>query len=139
MASAPRSAPPRENTIEIRVRYQETDAQGRVHHANYFNFFEMGRIELLRAGGTSYRDLEEADVLMVVTKLSCKYHRPADFDDLLSLKTETTRVRSVSIEHRYELRRGDEMIAEAESTVACIDRSGKLQRIPDWLNPNSDS
>ena len=52
-----------EHTILMRVRYQETDGQGRLHHANYINFFEVGRVELLRAGGFSYRELEESGLV----------------------------------------------------------------------------
>ncbi len=51
---------PTEHEIQIRVRYQETDAQGRVHHSNYVNYFEVGRVEMLRASGRTYRDLEAA-------------------------------------------------------------------------------
>ena len=122
-----------EHQIEIRVRYQETDAQGRVHHTNYFNYFEMGRIELLRASGYLYRDLEAAGILLVVTDLRCKYHLPADFDDLLTLTTETTRCRGVRIDHQYTLRRNQDLIAQAHSTVACIGRDGKIRRLPDWM------
>ena len=56
-----------EHEIEIRVRYQETDGQGRVHHANFLNYFEVGRTELLRAAGHSYRQLEEEEGLMLVS------------------------------------------------------------------------
>ena len=56
----------REHDLEIRVRYQETDAMGVLHHANYFTYFEMGRTELLRSNGKSYRDLEDGGLLMVI-------------------------------------------------------------------------
>src|SRR4029079_3669350 len=75
--------------IEIRVRYQETDGQGRVHHANYLTWFELGRVELLRAMGHSYRELEEAGIYLVVAEASVQYYLPAMFDDILRLQTTT--------------------------------------------------
>src|SRR5690606_715552 len=81
----------RTHEIEIRVRYQETDAMGVLHHANYFTYFEMGRTELLRAQGYDYRSLEENGLLMVVVAISCRYRRPARYDDLLTLRTKLQR------------------------------------------------
>lgn len=133
MTSVNPNMPIREHEVEIRVRYQETDAQGRVHHANYINYFEIGRIELLRAFGRRYRDLEEEGILLVVTEMNCKYYLPADFDDLLLLKTTTVRSRGVRIEHEYRITRDQDLLAEGRSVVACIDRTGKLRRLPEWL------
>jgi acyl-CoA thioester hydrolase len=124
-----------QHEIELRVRYQETDAMGLLHHANYFTYFEMGRTELLRANGRSYRDMEAEGLFLVVVRLNCRYLRPARYDDLLVLKTTTTRVTAAKIEHEYELRRGAEVLAEAGSTLACIDRQGTVQRMPEWLRP----
>lgn len=122
-----------EQEIQIRVRYQETDAMGVLHHANYFTYFEIGRTELLRYNGASYRDLENSGLLMVVVRISCRYHRPARYDDVLTLRTKLVRVTAGKIEHSYELHRGNERIAVAESTMACVDRNGMLQRVPRWL------
>ena len=119
--------------IEIRVRYQETDAQGRVHHANYLTWFELGRVELLRASGHSYRELEEAGVFLVVAQVAVRYHAPALFDDLLRLRTTTVRAKGARIEHRYEVFRDQQLLAEGTTTVACIDRGGGVTRLPDWL------
>lgn len=119
--------------IEIRVRYQETDGQGIVHHANYLTWFEQGRVELLRAAGHSYKELEERGVFLVVAEAQIRYFAPARFDDLLRLKTTTVRAKGARIQHHYELRRGDEMLAEAETTVACIDKQGRVCRLPAWL------
>lgn len=123
----------RELDLEIRVRYQETDAMGVLHHANYFTYFEMGRTELLRSTGKSYKQLEDDGTLMVIVKIGCKYLRPARYDDLLRLRTRTTRVTAAKIEHAYQLFRGDELLAEGDSTLACVDRNGRVQRTPEWL------
>ncbi|MDG2467725.1 MAG: thioesterase family protein [Pirellulaceae bacterium] len=122
-----------ENSIEIRVRYQETDGQRRLHHANYLNYFEMGRVELLRANGISYKDLEDSGVILVVTDLQIKYLRPGDYDDVLTLFTSITRSKGARIEHQYELKKSNEILASGNSTIASIDNSGKPIRLPNWL------
>jgi acyl-CoA thioester hydrolase len=119
--------------IEIRVRYQETDGQGHVHHANYLTWFELGRVELLRAAGHSYRELEQAGVFLVVAEASLRYYRPALFDDVLRLRTTAVRAKGARIVHRYEVFRGDELLAEGTTTIACIDRSGRVSRLPAFL------
>jgi acyl-CoA thioester hydrolase len=121
------------HSIEIRVRYQETDAQGRVHHANYLKWFELGRVELLRASGHSYRELEEAGIFLVVAEAALSFHLPASFDDLLTLTTTTVKSKGARIEHRYDVFRGGELLASGTTTVACIDRSGRVARLPEWL------
>jgi acyl-CoA thioester hydrolase len=122
-----------EHSIDIRVRYSETDAMGFLHHANYFVYFEMGRTELLRAQGGNYREVEEQGLFMVVIKLECRYRKPARYDDVLTLRTRVTRVTPAKIEHEYKLYRGDELLTEATSVLACLDRNGEVQRIPDAL------
>src|SRR5207253_3306022 len=97
--------------IEIRVRYQETDGQGRVHHANYLTWFELGRVELLRAGGHSYRELEEAGIFLVVAEVIVQYYLPAFFDDRLRLRTTTIGAKGARIVHEYEVLRGDQILA----------------------------
>jgi acyl-CoA thioester hydrolase len=120
----------REHEIEIRVRYQDTDGQGRVHHANYFTYFEMGRTELLRAAGYTYRQIEQEGWMLVVAEISCKYHQPADYDDLLRLRTTVVEARGARVICEYEIFRGDALLAEGHSTVACINRQGRVTRLP---------
>jgi acyl-CoA thioester hydrolase len=119
--------------IEIRVRYQETDAQGRVHHANYLNYFEVGRVELLRANGISYRDLEQTGIRLVVAEIRCRYFLPAEYDDLLRLTTSTHRAKGARIVQSYLLRRDDEVLVEADSVIACVGCDGKIRRLPKLL------
>jgi acyl-CoA thioester hydrolase len=122
---------PSEIEIQIRVRYSETDAMGFLYHGNYFAFFEMGRTELLRAQGGNYRQMEEEGLFMVVVSLECKYRKPARYDDLLTLKTRVARITPAKIEHQYQLFRDGELLTEARSVLACVDRSGSVQRIPE--------
>ena len=127
-----------EHEILIRVRYQETDGQGRLHHANYANYFEVGRVELLRAAGHSYRELEEQGVFLVVSELACSYYQPAAYDDELRLRTRTVAAKGARIEHQYQVFRGDLLLAEGRTVVACVDRTGRARRLPDWLRQATD-
>jgi acyl-CoA thioester hydrolase len=122
-----------DHEIEFRVRYYETDAQGYVHHANYFKYFELARVEQLLALGYDYADLERGGVILVVNKIACKYHRPCKFGDTLRLSIRTVRARAARIDHEYRLWRGKELLAEGESTLACVDRDGRVQRLPEYL------
>lgn len=124
-----------QNQIHIRVRYAETDGQGYVHHANYFHYFEQGRVELLRAQGVSYRDLEAKGYFLVVADLQCRYRAPAKFDDELILRTKVTEVGKAKVHHSYELLRGNQILSEAKSVIACIDAEGKIRRLPEELVP----
>ena len=123
-----------EHEIKVRVRYNETDPGGYVHHANYFTYFEMGRTELLRAAGGDYRLMEELGLFIVVVKAECRYRRPARYDDVLRLRTTVTRVGRAKIEHRYDLFRGDELLAIGNLTLAVIDRNGNIRPVPEELH-----
>src|SRR3954449_6675742 len=124
---------PDSDEITIRVRYYETDRMGLLHHANYFVYFETGRVELLRKRGLTYGAMEDAGHLMVIVELGCKFKRPAYFDDLLTLRTIVEKVTHVKIVHRYEVRRDGLLLAEGHSTLACVDREGRPQALPDAL------
>jgi acyl-CoA thioester hydrolase len=119
--------------IDVRVRYYETDAQGFVHHANYFQYFELARVEQLLALGYDYAQLERDGILLVVNKIACKFHRPSKFGDTLRIAIRTVRARGARIDHEYRVYRGNELLAEGESTLACIDREGRVQRLPEFL------
>jgi acyl-CoA thioester hydrolase len=127
-----------DHEIEIRVRYQETDGQGRLHHANYFTYFELGRTELLRAIGYDYRQIEAEGWMLVVSKISCSYYLPANFDDLLRLRTTVIESRGARVVNGYQIFRGDTLLAEGHSVVACINREGRVTRLPRRLMLKSD-
>jgi acyl-CoA thioester hydrolase len=119
--------------ITIRVRYAETDRMGLLHHSNYLVYFEQGRTELLRAQGLSYRDLEDQGFLLVLTKVQVRYRSPARYDDLLTLRSSVVRTTLVKIEHRYELMRDGLLLADGETTLGCVDRGGRAQQLPEFL------
>jgi len=122
-----------EHTITIRVRYPEVDPMGYLHHSRYFQYFEMGRVELLRSMGHSYADLEKAGIFFAVVKVECRYRAPARYDEELTLLTRVIKQTTVRIDHEYELRRGETLLAEAATTIACVNREGELQPIPPQL------
>ena len=121
--------------IEIRVRYQETDGQRRLHHANYLTYFELGRTELLRSFGRTYREFEDAGLFMVVSEATCRYLAPAEYDDVLRLRTRVEKTGAAHIKHAYELIRGTRIIATGSTTVVCVDLEGAVRRLPDWMRP----
>src|SRR6266851_5583726 len=102
--------------ITVRVRYAETDRMGLLHHANYLVYFEQGRIELLRALGKSYKDLEDQGYLLVLTKIEVRYRRPVYYDDVVTVRTIVVRTTAVRIDHRYEVVRDGVLVAEGTST-----------------------
>jgi acyl-CoA thioester hydrolase len=128
-----------EHTIEIRVRYPEVDAMGFLHHSRFLQYFEMGRVELLRARGTSYADLERQGIFFAVTRAEVKYKAPARYDELLTLTTRLVRQTHVRFDHAYTLCRGDQLLAEGQTTIACLDRAGRVIEIPDPLKVRDEA
>lgn len=126
---------PVEHHVEFRVSYYETDGQGRVHHAQYLNYFERGRVELMRSLGHSYRNFEATGMMLVVAEMNVRYLNGAQFDDILRLTTRVIEARGATIRHRYDLVRSDDEspIVQADSRIACVDRSGRVRRLPDYL------
>ena len=122
-----------EHTIPLRVRYPEVDAMGYLHHSRYLQYFEMGRVELLRCRGVNYADLERAGVFFVVTKAEVRYKSPARYDEELSLTTAVVKQTFVRYDHAYVLRRGTTVLAEGTTTIACVGRDGRVTQIPDLL------
>ena len=124
--------------IELRVRYVETDQMGYVHHCQYPVYFEVGRTELLRQNGASYRQMEQAGAFLVVTKLEIRYLAPAKYDDILRLETCTTRLTRARIEHQYRLYRkcDNVLLAQASSTLASVGSSGRITPIPEQFFNN---
>ena len=119
--------------VELRVRYDECDPMGFVHHANYMKYFEIARTDLYRAQGGNYRDFEASGLFVVVAKIECRYHMPARYDDLLLIVVKIDRITEAKIEQSYIVLRDDTKIASGSVTLAVVDRDGKLQRIPDTL------
>ena len=131
----PSPPPVTSHTITLRVRYPECDPMGYLHHSIFLQYFELGRVELLRAIGFSYADMERDGVFFVVARAQVAYKAPARYDDELTLTTNVVRQTHVRIDHAYELRRGETLLAEGTTTIACVGRDGQVRQIPDYLMP----
>jgi acyl-CoA thioester hydrolase len=121
---------------KIRVRYAETDAMGVVYYANYLTYFEVARVEYLRAAGIRYRDLEDAGTVAAVTAAHVDYRLPAKFDDELSLWTRCASISKVRFRVEYEVRReSDSSLIVSGYTEHALLAHGSLRpvRIPDWV------
>ncbi len=121
------------NETRIRVRYAETDQMGVVYHANHFIWFEVGRVELLRQFGFSYKDMErEDDCFIAVVDAQCRYKAPVHYDDEVVVRTCLKHVREKVIRFGYELRNvdGGELLAEGETTHIVADARMKPRALP---------
>jgi len=108
----------------IRVRYEETDAAGVVYYANYLVYFEVARVEALRAVGLPIAEVERRGVTLPAVSASCTYHSPAHVDDLLEVTMWTDHVGRASFGFRYEVRRiGDGATPAAPAPDASADRA----------------
>ena len=120
----------------IRVRYAETDRMGYLHHANHLVYFEQARTDLLRQQGATYKDMEDRGYFLVIVKVAVTYKAPARYDDLLTIRTTLVRATAVRLEHTYQVFREDgTAVCEGATTLACVDRDGKLQALPESLVP----
>ncbi|MDQ3921272.1 MAG: acyl-CoA thioesterase [Actinomycetota bacterium] len=119
---------------KLRVRYRETDAQGIVNNADYLSYFEVGRVEWLRAAGLSYRELEKEGYGLVVVEALARYKRPAFFDDELTVRTELIELKRASLSFGYTVLRGDEVLVTGRTLHGCMDlTTGKPRRLPATL------
>ena len=117
----------------LRVRYAETDQMGVVYHSNYFIWFEIGRVDLLRSLGFTYRDMETQDgCFIAVVDARCRYKSPARYDDEIVVRTYLKNVRESLIHFGYEvLRPGDNtLLAEGETTHIVTDAQMKKRELP---------
>jgi acyl-CoA thioester hydrolase len=119
----------------VRVRYAETDKMGVVYYANYFVWFEVGRADLLRSLGWTYREMEHAGIALPVIEAHCDYRRPARYDDEIEIRTSGRMLSPIRMEFTYEVvRRGDETVVASGRTVhAALDPAGKPCRLPDRI------
>jgi len=116
------------------VRYAETDQMGVVYHSNHFIWFEVGRVELLRQLGFSYREMESQDNRFIaVAEAKCRYRAPARYDEEVVVRTELKNVRDSVVHFSYELRRvGDgALLAEGETTHIVTDAELKVAALPE--------
>ena len=124
--------PPR-STSRVRVRYAETDQMAVVYYANYFVWFEVGRTDLLRDAGWSYRDMETEGFALPVIEAHCSYRQSAKYDDDIDVRTTGTMLSPIRVQFSYEVvRAADEALLATGTTVhATLDRTGRPCRLPE--------
>ncbi len=117
----------------VRVRYAETDQMGVVYHANYFVWFEVGRVELMRALGVEYKRMErEDDCHIVVADVHCRYHHPARYDEVLRVRTRIAESRNRVLKFSYELFRDSDgtLLANGHTTHIICGSNGRPKLLP---------
>jgi acyl-CoA thioester hydrolase len=122
------------NETRIRVRYAETDQMGVVYHSNHFIWFEVGRVELLRQFGFSYKEMETIDdCFIAVVDARCRYKAPIHYDDEVVVRTYLKQVREKVIHFGYELlaAASRQLLAEGETTHIVTDAQMKSRRLPE--------
>ncbi|MDP9374440.1 MAG: acyl-CoA thioesterase [Chloroflexota bacterium] len=122
---------------EIRVRYAETDAMGVVYYANYLVWFELARTDWIRAHGMSYREMEDAGILLPVIEAHCEYRASARYDDLVRLETRVTALSPARVSFAYRVTRpapaadgvGETLLAEGRTAHVFLTREGRIARL----------
>jgi len=119
----------------VRVRYAETDQMGVVYHGNYAAYFEMGRVEWLRNLGLSYKEMEQAGVMLPVVSLTMNYKKPARYDDLLTVRTILKKQAGVKIEFDYEIySETAELLTTGYSMLVFVDmKTGRPVSPPEYV------
>jgi acyl-CoA thioester hydrolase len=119
----------------LRVRYAETDQMGVAWHGSFFAWFEVGRTDLLRGRGTTYRELEAVGVRLPVLEARASYLSPVRYDDLLEIHTSVTSLTGARVGFSYAIRRegSDEVLAEGFTSHAAVDARGRPRRLPPAL------
>lgn len=120
-----------EHITKIRVRYGETDQMGYMYYGNYAEFYEVGRVEMLRSLGLTYSGMEQSGIMMPVLELKCKYLKPALYDEEISVKVIMDKMPGIRIHFRYELRNEKgELINTGETLLVFINMQTNRPSLP---------
>ena len=122
-----------ESSTQITVRYAETDMMGIVYHGNYLPWFEVGRTALLRENGLPYRELEAQGYMLPVIELGSKFHKPALYDDTVTVITRIHERPTLRIRLDYEVKRGDELLVTGFTIHAFVNKAGGPVRPPPYF------
>jgi acyl-CoA thioester hydrolase len=122
-----------EHLTKTRVRYADTDQMGYVHHAKYLEYFEIGRMEYMRAKGCSYAEIEAAGFFLAVIETNLEYHKPARYGMELTIRSRVEETSHVQVKFNYAVENDGKTLCEGWTKLACIDVNGKPRRIPERL------
>jgi acyl-CoA thioester hydrolase len=119
----------------LRVRYADTDRMGFAYYGNYLRWFEIGRAEMMRSLGKTYREIEESGISLPVVEASCRYRKPARYDDALVVETAVRSLGRASVEFAYRVvREADgELLATGRTQHCFLTPDGKPARAPEFL------
>ncbi len=119
------------HSTKIRVRYADTDQMGYMYYGNYAEFYEVGRVEMLRSLGMTYKSMEESGIIMPVTELKCKYIKPALYDEEITVNVFIDKMPALRIHFRYELyNEKEELINIGETTLVFINKDMNKPCLP---------
>ena len=118
---------------KYRVIYGDCDSMAIVYYSNYLRLFEIGRTELLREQGLTYREVEDKGFFLPTTEAYVKYSKPARYDDLLTIETVIGFVKRASSRFDYTIYREEDIIVQGYTIHACLDRNDRIVRFPDFL------
>jgi acyl-CoA thioester hydrolase len=120
-----------EHTTKLRVRYGETDQMGYMYYGNYAEFYEVGRVEMLRSLGLTYSSMEASGIMMPVLEMHCKYLKPALYDEEISIRVIMNKMPGVKIHFKYELyNHNDELINVGETLLAFVNMKTNRPCLP---------
>jgi acyl-CoA thioester hydrolase len=120
-----------QNSTKIRVRYGETDQMGYMYYGNYAQFYEVGRVEMLRSLGLTYSGMEESGIKMPVLELQCKYLRPALYDEEITVNVIMDKMPGIRIHFRYELfNEKNELINTGETLLVFVNMATNRPCLP---------
>ncbi len=121
-------------SMQLRVIYGDTDQMAVVYYGTYLRYFEASRGEFIRAKGLRYRDFErEYGLVLPVVEAGVRYHRPARYDDLITVEISLTEARRASARFEYRVLRDGELLVTGHTVHACVDREGRVRRMPQEL------
>ena len=116
------------------MRFADTDAQGIAHNSAYLVWFEVARVEYLRAFAGGYQALRDRGIEAIVLESFCRYRIPVRFDDELVVNTRCVGLRGARFRYEYAIVRGKELVADGRTEHACVDAATlRPTRVPDWL------
>ncbi len=119
------------SVTNIRIRYSETDKMGYLHHANYLNYFETGRTEMLRSMGMTYKEMEQDGILLPVLSANINYNAPSYYDDVLTVKTFMKKKPGIKVFFEYEIYNENSLlICTGNTTLVFVDAVSRKPRRP---------
>ena len=132
---------PRTTSLELRVRYAETDKMGVVYHSHYLIWCELGRTDHIRQGGMSYREMEDAGVMLAVAEANVRYRAPARYDDLVRVDTTLSDVSSRAVTFDYVISNAqtNERLATARTLLVALDPSHRVVSLPTAIRERLES